>query len=94
MKSLNDFLGKLPSTNARIGATIVAMLMTTLTYMTTGVLYSFAVVPKVWTPSVSWLSFMLGMAGVDTAHFFAKRKTDKRPDDAPPATTPSEGATP
>ena len=66
-----DWMGKLPTTNARIAATIGAMLATTGTYLV------LAAVGKPWEPSWEWLGFLVTMSGLDVTQFFAKRKTHK-----------------
>jgi hypothetical protein len=69
----NDWLGKFPSTNGRIFFTIVAMMITTARYCLG------AGGTDQWEPSGEWLSFLAVMAGVDTLHFLAKRKTHESP---------------
>lgn len=63
---LNDWLGKLPSTNARVAVTLLCVFGTAVRYW----------VSAAWSPSDSWLMFLAGMSSVDGAVFFAKRKTD------------------
>lgn len=63
---LNDWLGKLPSTNARIAVTLLCVFGTAVRYW----------VSTAWVPSGEWLMFLAGMSSVDGAVFFAKRKTD------------------
>lgn len=63
---LNDWLGRLPSTNARIAVTLCCVFGTAVRYWAS----------VAWEPSDSWLMFLAGMSSVDGAVFFAKRKTD------------------
>lgn len=63
---LNEWLAKLPSTNARIALTLVCVLGTAVRYWSS----------TTWEPSIEWLAFLAGMSGLDTVQFFAKRKTD------------------
>lgn len=71
--AFNRWLGKFPSTNGRIVATIVAMLGTALRYWWT------SGGPAQWEPSATWLAFLATMAGIDTAQFNVKRKTHAVP---------------
>ena len=59
-----EVIGKINSTNIRILVTLISVLATTSRYIAGG-----------WTPSESWLGFLIIMSGLDTTHFFAKRKT-------------------
>jgi hypothetical protein len=59
-----DFLGRLPTTNARIAVTILLI-------FGTGVVTLWR-----WTePPVAWLSFLVLSAGLDVAQFHSKRTT-------------------
>jgi hypothetical protein len=70
---LNEWLGKFPSTNGRIVATIIAMMGTAIRY------WMEAGGPSQWEPSMVWLAFLATMAGIDTAQFNVKRKTQQTP---------------
>jgi hypothetical protein len=72
-----DWLSRLPSTNARIAATIFCMLGTAFRYWWT------AGGPGQWEPSYEWLAFLAVMAGIDTAQFNVKRKTQHVPEVKP-----------
>lgn len=65
---LNDWLGRLPSTNARIALTLVCVFMTAFAYCV------------VWKAPASgweaWLTFLAAMSGLDALQFGVKRKTD------------------
>lgn len=65
---VNAFLGRLPSTNARIAVTLVCVLVTALAYS-----IAWRAPDTGWE---SWLTFLAAMSGLDAAQFFAKRKTD------------------
>jgi len=69
------WVADMPSTNVRIAMTIVLIFGTGCKVIATG-----------WTPSLEWLGFLLAMAGVDTAQFWAKRATYK------PLEAPAEAA--
>jgi hypothetical protein len=60
-----DLLGRLPSTNTRIAATILLALGTGVKIW----------VSSTWEPTVQWLSFLVAMSGIDAAQFYGKRKT-------------------
>lgn len=66
--AVNEWLGKLPSTNARIALTLVCVFMTAFAYC---VIWE---APK--TGWEAWLTFLGVMSGLDSVQFFAKRKTD------------------
>lgn len=70
---LNEWLGRFPSTNGRIVATILCMLGTAVRYWWT------SGGADQWEPSVTWLAFLATMAGIDTAQFNVKRKTQQMP---------------
>lgn len=65
---LNEWLGKLPSTNARIALTLVCVLMTAIAYC-----IAWRAPESGWE---AWLAFLAAMSGLDAVQFFAKRKTD------------------
>jgi hypothetical protein len=65
MDTLNAWLSKLPSTNARIAMTLLIVFGTAFKYW----------VSTTWEPSWEWLSFLLMMSGLDAAQFHSKRKT-------------------
>lgn len=73
-----DWLGRLPSTNARIFATILCELGTAVRYWWS------AGGPNQWEPSMVWLAFLATMAGIDTAQFNVKRKTQQMPSEVKP----------
>lgn len=68
MTRLNDWLGKLPSTNARIAVTLVCIALTAISYC-----IAWRAPETGWE---AWLTFLTANAAVDAAQFFAKRKTD------------------
>lgn len=69
-----DFLAQLPTTNLRLAATVLLIVLTGLTVIVTRFL------DHAWTaPAEAWLGFLLLLAGVDTTHFFLKRKTTWQP---------------
>lgn len=70
MNRLNEWLGRLPSTNARIVATLCLCGGTALVY------WSLAIAGRSWEPSWEWLAFLAAMAGIDATQFTMKRKTD------------------
>jgi hypothetical protein len=70
---VNEWLGKFPSTNGRIFATIAMMIGTGIRY------WSSAGGPAQWQPSATWLAFLATMAGIDTMQFNVKRKTHTPP---------------
>lgn len=70
---VNEWLGKFPSTNGRIFATIAMMIGTGIRY------WSSAGGPTQWQPSATWLAFLATMAGIDTMQFNVKRKTHTVP---------------
>jgi hypothetical protein len=74
-----DWLSRLPSTNARIAATIFCMMGTAFRYWWT------AGGPGQWQPSYEWLAFLAVMAGIDTAQFNVKRKTHSGAPTPPPS---------
>lgn len=65
---LNEWLGKLPSTNARIAVTLGCVVLTTFAYCVA------------WRAPASgweaWLTFLGAMSGLDALQFGVKRKTD------------------
>lgn len=85
---VNEWLGKFPSTNGRIVATIFAMLGTAIRYWwSRRTCTPTGVCTMAWEPSGTWLAFLATMAGIDTAQFGVKRKTHKPPtsgQEAPP----------
>lgn len=58
----------IPTTQVRVVATIGALLLTTLAYITS----------STWEPSYEWLIFMGGMSGLDVTQFHLKRTTDDK----------------
>lgn len=93
---MNEWLSKLPSTNARIASTLFLALLTTLRYLSSGMALGTLQIAA-WQPSESWLLFLAAMSGLDLAQFYAKRKTydeTSRPPAPPdiedkPSTTPT-----
>jgi C4-dicarboxylate transporter len=69
-----EWLANLPTTNARIG---ISMLMAMATCA--------RVLVGDWTPPESWLIFLTVMAGIDVAQFATKRFSTHKPEptDAP-----------
>jgi hypothetical protein len=86
---VNEWLGKFPSTNGRIAATIFAMLGTAIRYWWSAKTCTPAgMCTATWEPSATWLAFLATMAGIDTAQFNLKRKThtpSTSNQEAPPA---------
>lgn len=72
MKWSWTWIAEMPSTNVRIGATILLALGTGVRVVVLG-----------WDPPESWLLFLTGWAGIDVLQFGAKRMTQK-PQPAPP----------
>lgn len=68
MNRLNEWLGKLPSTNARIALTLCCVALTTIAYC-----IAWRAPETGWE---AWLTFLGVMSGLDSVQFFAKRKTD------------------
>lgn len=64
---MRRFLAEFPSTNGRIVMTLVVVLATAVRYLCAG--------PPSEESWGEWLLFLAGMAGVDAAQFYAKRKT-------------------
>lgn len=77
-----EWLGKFPSTNGRIVASIIAMLGTAIRYWWT------SGGPNQWEPSATWLAFLATMAGIDTLQFNVKRKTHTPPTSSQEAPQP------
>jgi len=65
MDRLLEWLGKLPTTQARVAITLVLC-------MGTGIKVLAA---KDWDPALDWLGFLAAMSGLDAAQFYAKRIT-------------------
>ena len=76
MKRVLEWLGQLPSTNARIAVTLCIVALTGLVYLV------LACIGRSWEPSDSWLVFLATMSGIDGAVHVAKRLTQK---DMPPS---------
>ena len=83
MAKLLDWLGKLPTTQARVAVTLLIALGTAVRYFVGG-----------WEPSWDWLAFIVVMSGLDLTQFGVKRTTDaayvaaKQGAAAPPGPTP------
>ena len=65
---LMEWLGKLPSTNARIAISLCCIVLTAVTYC-----IHWAAPDGGWE---MWLAFLAALSGLDAVQFFAKRKTD------------------
>lgn len=65
---LNEWLAKLPSTNARIALTLVCVLLTAISYC-----IAWEAPETGWE---AWLTFLAAMSGLDALQFGVKRKTD------------------
>ena len=65
---LNEWLGKLPSTNARIAISLVCIVLTAIAYCIAWE------APK--TGWEAWLTFLAALSGLDALQFGVKRKTD------------------
>lgn len=86
-QKFNDWLADVNTTSLRIVATIVAVLGTAIRYWGSSPAHP-------WEPSIEWLGFLAAMAGIDSAQFYAKRKTHRKfADDEPPAPTNGNGGT-
>lgn len=77
-ESVNAWLAKLPSTNARVAVTLMCVALTAIAFCI------------MWEAPASgweaWLTFLAAMSGLDAAQFFAKRKTHAHePNGSPPA---------
>jgi hypothetical protein len=96
MTAIMDWIGKLPTTNARIAITLLLAVATGIRYEASNLaFFSYVVAP--WSPSLEWLGFLIAMAGLDVAQFTSKRftevsyvnaKTGTPTDPAAPATAP------
>ena len=73
-KKLVEIFNTINFTNVRITATLVAMLLTTFTYIFS-VYMHYRTGAEFWTPDSNWLLFLCGMGGIDAAQFTAKRMT-------------------
>lgn len=62
---LLEWLGKVPTTQARMVTTLAVFAGTAAWYWVTK-----------QSPSVEWLGFLLAMSGLDVSHFASKRLTD------------------
>ena len=71
-----DWLSRAPTTNIRILMTCGCIVGVTLRYVLTPAHCANGVCAPGWEPSLTFLGFLLALAGVDTAHFIGKRKTD------------------
>lgn len=82
---VNDWLGKMPSTNARIAVTLICVFLTCIVYLVCMTLEK-----KIGDAAfASWLMFLTAMSSVDAAVFYAKRKTHReKPNDNVPPSTP------
>jgi len=67
MNRILDWLGKLPSTNARIVVSLLLAIGTGVKYWTAR--------PDGWEPCIPWLAFLISMMGLDVAQYAAKRVT-------------------
>jgi len=80
MNTLIDWLGKIPTTNARIIVTLLLALGTAIRYWVSG--HMMLTGPTAgqwvqgWEPSWEWLAFLVTMSGLDAAQFLSKRATD------------------
>lgn len=73
---LLDILGRLPSTNGRIFASLCAFAAIITVWLGIAILHSFwPVTIALWEPSVSMLGFVTVWGGLDVAQFRIKRKT-------------------
>ena len=68
MNRLLDWLGKLPTTQARVTVTLAIALGTAVRYFVGG-----------WEPSWEWLMFVAGMSGLDVTQFHLKRTSTWQP---------------
>jgi type II secretory pathway component PulM len=65
---LNEWLAKMPSTNARIALTLICVLLTAVSYC-----IAWEAPETGWE---AWLTFLAAMSGLDALQFGVKRKTD------------------
>lgn len=82
MAWLWEWLGAMPSTNARIFATICVFVLTAMRYLSSGAYIEISgarVGVTAFEPNWDWLGFLLLMAGIDAAQYFGKRTTHKEP---------------
>lgn len=77
MDTLIGWIGKVPTTNARILVTLVLAIGTAIRYWLGGpsVAVGGVILPG-WTPSIEWLGFIAALGGLDVAQFHSKRTTD------------------
>ena len=64
---LNEWLSKLPSTNARVAVSLCCVVLTALAYC-----IAWEAPEGGWE---AWLTFLAALSGLDAVQFFAKRKT-------------------
>jgi hypothetical protein len=65
---LIEWLGKVPTTQARVVVTILCVVATTVRYIIGG-----------WVPNLDWLGFLAVMSGLDVTQYYAKRATEFTP---------------
>lgn len=86
---LIDLAGKMPTTNVRIGASILAFILIIAVWLVLAIAH--AVFPDIaaWTPEWEMLTFVTVWAGLDIAQFSVKRVTTTKPaaPTSPPAAT-------
>lgn len=71
---MNEFLGKLPTTNARIAVTLLLVMGTGAVVLVT------RFTEHAWiAPPLEWLSYLALNAGLDIAQFHSKRVTTFAP---------------
>jgi len=82
MDKILTWVGAVSTTNVRILATILFAGATTARYLLSTCQATSATTCVHWEPSLEWCGFLIGMSGLDTAHYFVKRKTSWNPADA------------
>lgn len=91
MTWLTDWIGKLPTMQARVLVTLIAFACTTLVHLAVVIYVTWKhvtdctvlakqgiqCVPAVfWVPDYTWLGFLIVMSGLDLKGFQVKRTTD------------------
>ena len=91
MNKVFEIWGHLPTTAARITVTLLAVLATTIRYVTSHEhVLANGSVTAYWEPSYSWLGFLIVMSGLDAASWLSKRMTDSSYVAAKAGTPPPE----
>ena len=95
MDTVIGWVGKLPTTNARILMTLFLALGTAIRYWLGGPSVGpGGVILPGWTPSIEWLGFVGALGGLDVLQFHSKRTTDADYVNARTATLPTAPTAP